>query len=284
MQKFRPFFSYYGGKQSLAPWIVSKIPKHLIYIEPFFGSGAVMFAKPLIRSPKYSEVINDLNSDVYNFYKQMRDNPRPLVAMLETAICSRELHRVSKTEKPKNDIERAFYFYMNIVQSFSGKLGASWCGVQRRSSSSHASIMQQQIRSTLFSLKRVQNCTIENIDVVDCIKKWDSPHSFFYLDPPYVGADQGHYSGYTQEDFDKLINTAGSLQGSFLMSCYDQSLSFEKFTKNVKEKASPRDKKGDRVEVLYRKFSQRPSREALQIYRTREFQKFVAHPWEKVWP
>lgn len=37
--------SYYGGKQSMLPHILPLIPKHEIYVEPFFGGGAVFWAK-----------------------------------------------------------------------------------------------------------------------------------------------------------------------------------------------------------------------------------------------
>jgi DNA adenine methylase len=46
------------------------------------------------------------------------------------------------------------------------------------------------------------------------------PDAFFYLDPPYVGAAQGHYDGYTQEDFDILLKLLESLKGKFLLSSY----------------------------------------------------------------
>jgi DNA adenine methylase len=55
---------------------------------------------------------------------------------------------------------------------------------------------------------------------VRIIKNWDVPDVFFYLDPPYGGADQGHYDGYTQENFDALLETLETLKGTFLLSSY----------------------------------------------------------------
>lgn len=57
-------------------------------------------------------------------------------------------------------------------------------------------------------------------DALDLIKLKDSPSTFFYLDPPYVGSDMGHYKGYTQSDFDNLIDVLSSIKGKFLMSSY----------------------------------------------------------------
>jgi DNA adenine methylase len=67
---------------------------------------------------------------------------------------------------------------------------------------------------------RLRRAQIENRDALRIIKSRDVPDGFFYLDPPYVGADQGHYDGYTQEDFDRLLETLETLKGKFLLSSY----------------------------------------------------------------
>lgn len=65
---------YPGAKNRLAKWIVGFIPEHRVYCEPFFGSGAVFFNK----KPCYNEIINDLDDDVYNFFKVLRNNGEAL--------------------------------------------------------------------------------------------------------------------------------------------------------------------------------------------------------------
>jgi len=65
----KPPVSYYGGKQNMTKEILSLIPKHKIYIEPFFGGGAIFFTK----EPSEVEIINDLNSYVINFYNVCKD-------------------------------------------------------------------------------------------------------------------------------------------------------------------------------------------------------------------
>lgn len=54
--------SYYGGKQSLSALIIGLVPEHRIYCEPFFGGGAVFFAK----QPSEVEIINDTNRELIN--------------------------------------------------------------------------------------------------------------------------------------------------------------------------------------------------------------------------
>ena len=65
---------YPGAKWSLAKWIVGQFPAHHSYLEPFFGSGAVLFNKP--RS--HIETVNDLDGDVVNFFRWIRDDPERL--------------------------------------------------------------------------------------------------------------------------------------------------------------------------------------------------------------
>lgn len=74
---------------------------------------------------------------------------------------------------------------------------------------------------------RLKKVTIENNDVFKVIKAYDSPDAFFYLDPPYVSANQGHYSGYTADDFKKLLDVCSQLQGKFLLSSYPETQLFE---------------------------------------------------------
>ena len=67
---------------------------------------------------------------------------------------------------------------------------------------------------------RLQKTIIECMDAICFIKKYDSNTTFFYIDPPYVGAHQGHYNGYTQNDFNNLLHTLENIKGKFILSSY----------------------------------------------------------------
>ena len=60
---------YPGGKKRIASWIINYMPPHHSYLEPFFGCGGVFFSKP----PARIETINDLDGDVVNFFRVIRD-------------------------------------------------------------------------------------------------------------------------------------------------------------------------------------------------------------------
>jgi DNA adenine methylase len=77
---------------------------------------------------------------------------------------------------------------------------------------------------------RLQRAQIECCDALRIIRSRDVDDSFFYCDPPYVGADQGHYDGYSQEDFDNLLGLLESIQGKFLLSSF-RNKSLDDFTR-----------------------------------------------------
>src|SRR6185369_3300901 len=88
----KPPLTYFGGKQQLAKHILPLIPKHNLYCEPFFGGGAIYFAK----SPSLIEVINDSNGDLINFYKVVKNNCKKLEKEIKATLHSREHHQAAK--------------------------------------------------------------------------------------------------------------------------------------------------------------------------------------------
>jgi DNA adenine methylase len=88
-QKLKTPISYYGGKQKLANKIISVMPDHVLYAEPFTGGGAVFFAK----EPSEVEVLNDTNKELINFYKVVQSDYVTLEMEIRISLHSRELHR-----------------------------------------------------------------------------------------------------------------------------------------------------------------------------------------------
>lgn len=251
--------TYYGGKQKIAKWVISHFPKHESYIEPFAGGLAVFFAK--LRRAKI-EVINDLNSEVYNFYLQYRENPSELIRALEATPYSLEDYehckKVYKGTNRANDLERARAFFICANSAFGGVLGRGWSRGPVCSGGSH---FPQRIISKVNSLKslssRLRGVYIENKNALDVIKYWDREGSFFYLDPPYPETDQGHYSGYSINHFNGLLSLLKNIKGKFLLSCYlkdgmnlcpSWATSHKNVKSTVKQKASG--KETERTETL----------------------------------
>lgn len=101
---------YPGSKWSLAPWIISMFPKHRSYLEPFFGSGAVLFNKP--RSG--IETVNDLDNNVVNLFECIRENPERLAAMVYMTPYSREVYERAYQETSGDKYEKAFKFFIKL--------------------------------------------------------------------------------------------------------------------------------------------------------------------------
>lgn len=253
----KPFTTYYGGKQRIAKWIVEKIPPHSVYAEPFFGGGAVFFAKGGNPRDSYVEVINDRNSYVVNFYRCLQDaeTRERLLDKIEFSLHSRDFINAAKEVRKRGEsadpVDRAFSFFLEINQAFSAKLDG---GFGRSLTSSRAKRYKGKVARVLENFDRFRDVTIENVDALDLIERWDSSATFFYCDPPYVSTNQGHYKGYTQGDFDRLVDVLRGIKGSFLLSCYDDSLEFEKFEKRTVMVARPdQGVREPRREILYRK-------------------------------
>jgi len=276
----RPPISYYGGKQRMAHNIVPLIPQHTVYVEPFAGGAAVLFKKPwpkVTNTHNYREVINDNKIDLINFYRTLRDpvlGPK-LCDRLALTTYSRAVHKTRKQDF-LDPVERAASFYCDIQMSFANVQGAGWrtgvFGVN------HAATWANKVSNLSEYIDRMSSIHIECDDAISVIKRWDSPQTFFYCDPPYPNAHQGHYKGYTQEDFNLLIETLNDAQGSFLLSNYNQPgvpdtwERFEFASRATSKKCgsiATRGKKAvrlksERVEILWRRFNKYPVRPEIQ--------------------
>ena len=108
----RPGLRYYGAKWRLAPWIMSFFPKHQCYVEPFAGGGSVILQK----DPSTSEVYNDLDQDVVNFFCVLRDHEDELLRLLELTPFARA--ELELARKPTDDpIERARRTFIRALAS-----------------------------------------------------------------------------------------------------------------------------------------------------------------------
>lgn len=210
--------TYYGGKQSMLKYILPLIPKHKIYVEPFFGGGAVYWAK----EPSEVEVINDTNGEVINFYEVARKDFKALYEEIMSTLHSREQFRWAKVVYSNTELftplKRAWAFWTLSCQSYSSSLGCGWRHVKGtkvvRDTNSRKGNFTQEIEA------RLTNAQIECRDALKVIETWDDPETFIYTDPPYYNANMGHYDGYTLQDFTALLQALSKIKGKFLLSSY----------------------------------------------------------------
>jgi DNA adenine methylase len=174
---------YPGAKWSLAELIVRQFQPHFHYIEPFFGSGAVFFAKP----PVPHEVINDRNSQVANMFTVLRDTPEDLCWALETTPWSRDEYDQSPV-LTGDALEDARRFVVRCWQAHASDL-AKKTGWKNRGPSQRAGGMSHrwakvpaQLQALAFRLKDAE---IENREALEVIKRHAAEDCLIYADPPY---------------------------------------------------------------------------------------------------
>lgn len=211
---------YYGGKQRLSSRLVAMLPEHDVYCEPFAGAAAVFFAK----KPSRLEVLNDHDDRIINFFRVLRDPVRSveLISLLELVPYSRREFDDARAGNMSEGIEGAANYAITLSFSFSAQLGTGWsyCKAPYKNTP-HGPVWVHRVARLRAAAQRIRMAQIDAIDAAACIELYDSPLTCFYVDPPYPGANQGHYRGYTQEAFDSLCDLLDNIRGKFLLSCYD---------------------------------------------------------------
>lgn len=220
--KLKTPISYYGGKQSMVKDILPLIPPHRIYIEPFFGGGAIFWSK----EPSKSEVINDVNMNIVNFYEVLKHDYFGLRKKVEATLHSRETYRKAMIiyDCPwlfaDDQVIRAWAFYVATNQGFSCKIGTWGYDRNKRSTT-----IQNKIDAFTEQLaNRLKYVQIEQNHAHKVISSRDSEDAFAYADPPYIDTDQGHYGGYTEEHYRRDLDALAAMKGKFLLSSFPSDI------------------------------------------------------------
>ena len=197
------------------------LPKHTKYIEPFAGGAALFFAKPAVPI----EVLNDTNGELVNFYRVMK-HPRlkaQLIRRLEATpysrACYEEAKAVYKGAKA-SAVKRAWAMFIGCNWSFADKAYNGWA-FSFDLGNLHPRYNITDINRLPHQADRLTSVYLECGDALAVIDRWDAEDALFYLDPPYVDTDQGHYKGYTADDFQALLDKLATIKGSFILSHYN---------------------------------------------------------------
>lgn len=218
----------------MASMILKLFPPHKLYCEPFFGGGAVFFAK----EPSPVEVINDKDLRVIKFYRVCKTHFDYLKALIDQTPHSRKLHleaqHVLKHPELYSDIKQAWAFWVQTNMSFGSCIFGGYA-YGRKKNSSEKKMRNKRAAFTDEYQKRLECVQIECEDALKVIKSRDSADSFHYCDPPYFNAVMGHYGGYTRGNFEDLLKTLAGVKGKFLMSSYPSDL-LDEYIKKYKWK------------------------------------------------
>ncbi len=217
-----------GGKSKLADKIISKIPKHRIYVEPFIGGGAVLFKK----NPSEIEVVNDLDKDIYHIYYDMKTIGQHM-ANKDFSPTREKFNRLKNQKSFNNKVERLYRNLYLSLNSFRGDR-KNYVGDKKQSEKEGTNV-GARYKTTKYK-DRLKDVVVNNNDWKTIINKYDSKNTFFYLDPPYSMA--GDNNDYKNNDvtIDELYNILKNIKGKFLLS-YDYNPAIKNKFKSFKIKS-----------------------------------------------
>lgn len=231
-QPIKPLVPYHGGKSRLAPWIVSLMPTHRVFVEPFAGSAAVLLAKP--RSTH--EVLNDVDGNVVNFYKVLREQPEDLEYACRLTPYARDEFAGADLSEDLDDLERARRWWIRTNQSFvhTATTATGWSTSVLRGSNNARTVFNR-IERFAAAAERLGHVTIENRDAFYVIERYGTPDGVIYADPPYLmsvrasagqkrpGGDYVHEFG-TEADHRELAEVLKASPSTVLLSGYHSPL------------------------------------------------------------
>lgn len=258
-------FGWYGGKFSHLDWLLPLLPKAQHYCEPFGGSAAVL----LNREPSEVETYNDLDGEVANFFRVLRDKKEELLYAIGMTPFSRKEFQLAIQSngngKNLSDLERARRFFIRarqvrtgLAQTASNGRWANCLSTSRAGMAGAVSRWLGSVEGLEYIASRLLRVQIENDDALKVIKRYDSPDTLFYCDPPYPHGSRGDKNAYRYEMSDLMhMNLAEALKnvkGKVAISGYRCEL-MDKLYKDWNMRVAKTKKalsiKSDRTEILW---------------------------------
>jgi DNA adenine methylase len=227
-----PALRYHGGKFRLASWIMQHFPAHRCYVEPFGGAASVLLKKP--RS--YAEVYNDLDGEIVNFFRVVRDPDlcRRLIEMLTLTPYARAEFEMAY-EPTEDPVEMARRVAVRAQMGF-GSAGATkgTTGFRidtKRPYNTSQHLWQRYPETVAAVCDRLQMVLIENGAAVDVMRQHDAIDTLHFVDPPYVlntrviRGGMGYYRHeMTNDQHAELLNAIKTLSGMVVISGYECEL------------------------------------------------------------
>lgn len=251
-------FKWVGGKSRLRKAIISLLPSHTCYVEPFAGAAWVLFGKP----PSDVEILNDIDEELITFFRVIKESPERFLRSFEFELTSRaEFERLAKLDPNQLDlIQRAHRFYYLIMAGWGGELD-----YPRFATSIIDGGHGNRLIGALKTLKerilpvyeRLRTVIIENLDWQECIERYDRSGSLFYLDPPYPG--NGCNYAHNMRSWDEhraLAKRLKKAKAKWILSSYDvaevRDLFPDHYIVAVQSASGMKTKKNDNTRVLNR--------------------------------
>ena len=232
-------FGWYGGKYSHLAWLLPLLPRSRHFCEPFGGSAAIL----LNREPSPVETYNDIDGEVAHFFRVLRDETDELIKAIGLTPFSREEFEkaISEPTTGVSDLERARRFYVRARQVRTGLAqkasSGRWAHCRLTSRAGMAGAVSRWLGSVEALpeiAQRLLRVQIENDLAINIMKRYDSPETLFYCDPPYPHGSRGDPNAYEYEMTDdqhrELADVLHTLEGEVALSSYHCDLMNELYS------------------------------------------------------
>lgn len=225
----RAIIKYPGSKWRIAKWIIDHFSPHHSYLEPFFGSGAVLFTK----ERSNIETVNDLDGNVVNFFEWVQKDPERLAKEIYWIPYARDVFEKACVQmgSEKDSFNRAVTFCTRMVMGYGFRTNETKVGwkkdVQGREAAYAAKQWCELPETILEAAERLRGVQIENRPALELIQRYNYPNVLIYADPPYVistryGKQYRHEM--TDHDHEELLYTLREHRGPAFVSGYDNPL------------------------------------------------------------
>ena len=222
----RQLIKYPGSKWSLSDWITGFFPKHHSYLEPFFGSGAVLFNK----APSKIETVNDIDDEVFNLFECIKEDPEKLADRIFLTPYCRKAFDDSYSES-KDRFEKAAKFIIRCDMGHGFRTNGEKTGfkidIQGREAAYAVKHWNQIPELIMQCAKRLKMVQIENRPALGVIERFNFSNVLIYADPPYI-LDTRHGEQYkfemTKKDHEDLLEVLKAHKGPVILSGYESPL------------------------------------------------------------
>jgi DNA adenine methylase len=220
-------FPYIGGKAHHIKYLDNMFPIFFDTFVDVFGGAGWVSVKSKVLHKASTKVYNDLNPQLANIFKQFSIDPSLVKLELnkhpqQDAMLYKQFQQdIFGEVKPTLNLETAVKYLYLEVQSFTGNTLGLNSSVYFDKKNIHGLNPLLKKLSDGKITTRLKELTVENLDCVDVIKKYDSPNTFFYIDPPYYNKEHYYTQGFGTEQHKLLANCLNNIQGKFALSYYD---------------------------------------------------------------
>lgn len=218
--------NYPGAKWGMAKEISALMPKHRSYLEPFFGSGAVLFNKP----PSAIETANDIDGDIVNFFRVLREKPDELAEAISLTPYARAVFDDAHENRGTDEFDRAYRFAIRCKMGHGFKTYQKTgfkIDVYARENSYAVKCWNRLPVDLLKAAERLKGVQIEHRPALDLIRKFNHDNVLIYADPPYLlntrGGKQYRYE-MTEQDHVELLDALKQFRGFVILSGYPSEM------------------------------------------------------------